>query len=256
MKRLLTILPLLSLLVTSCYQEPFADAFITPNPAWVGEDITFTNASLHTDYVEWTMGDGTSSSAFNVVHYYYDPGFYDVTLRAFGKKSGVSMASFVVEVDGSELKIVVKEYYDEYFIDGASVVLFSTHEDWIEGDWENKGVAEEYTNQYGECYFSGLSYQKYYVDVYYKVGNEGYHNYFLGDEDIGFIETQLLPGGYDHTFIAYVDAVIFEEKKSAEVSNERPAVRPPLVDLRSQQKSARGERPLKENKFSVKKERK
>ena len=113
MKRLLTILPLLSLLVTSCYQEPFADAIITPNPAWVGEDITFDNLSHNTDYVEWNMGDGSSSSAFNVVHYYTDPGTYDVTLSAYGKKGGVNVASFTVDVEGSELEIIVKEYWDE-----------------------------------------------------------------------------------------------------------------------------------------------
>ena len=256
MKRLLTILPLLSLLVTSCYQEPFADAIITPNPAWVGEDITFDNLSHNTDYVEWNMGDGSSSSAFNVVHYYTDPGTYDVTLSAYGKKGGVNVASFTVDVEGSELEIIVKEYWDEYLIEGASVVLFSSLDDWMEGDWENKGVAEQLTDMYGECHFSGLSYQRYYVDVVYRFGNDGYHNWFLGEEDVYFIETQLLEGGYDYTFVAYVDVVEFLEKKSTSQSGLRPALRPPLKDLGSQLKSATGKRPLKENKFSVKKERK
>jgi hypothetical protein len=91
------------------------------------------------------------------------------------------------------------------------------------------------------------------VDVYYRVGNEGYVNWLLGEEDIEWVETQLLPGGYDHTFIAYVDFVTFDDQKK---SAGRPLVRPPLQELnRSTEKSA-GRTPLKENKFSVEKERK
>jgi hypothetical protein len=250
MKRLLTILPLLSLLVTGCYDEPIAEAVISPNPAWVGEDITFTNLSHNTEHAEWVMGDGTTSSSFNVVHYYNDPGLYNVTLRAFGRKGDVNVASFAVDVTGSELTIVVKEFVDEYFIEGASVVLFASLEDWDEADYA-KAVDEQFTNYKGECYFEDLSYQRYYVDVYYQVGNEGYVNWLLGQEDVAWIETQLLPGGYDHTFIAYVDFVTFNKKSAG-----RPAVRPPLEEVKSQLKNAGAERSLKENKFSVKRERK
>ncbi len=49
MKRLLTILPILLLAVAGCQREPYADANITPNPAYVGEDIEFTNLSDNTD---------------------------------------------------------------------------------------------------------------------------------------------------------------------------------------------------------------
>ena len=92
MKRILIILPILSLIVAGCFREPLADAIISPNPAYVGEDIDFTNLSNNTDYVEWEMGDGATSSAFNVTHFYYDPGFYDVKLKAFGVKGGVTTA--------------------------------------------------------------------------------------------------------------------------------------------------------------------
>ena len=253
MKRLLTILPILSLLVTSCYNEPFADVLITPNPAWVGEDVLFNNISSNADYVEWNMGDGSTYSSFNVEHFYFDPGSYNVTLRAFGKKGDMSRASFIVDVDGSELKIVVKEVIDEYAIEEASVVLFATLDDWYDADYD-KAVDEQFTNRYGACYFENLSYQKYYVDVYYQVGNEGYINWLLGEDDpIKWVETQQLPGGWDHTFIAYVEYVTFDPvKKSA----DRSGIRPPREEVKRSIQSTPSERPVRENKSSVKTDRK
>lgn len=257
MKRLYTILPILALIVAGCQPEPYADAIITPNPAYVGEEITFDNYSVNTDFVEWNMGDGATSSSFNVLHYYTHPGAYNVTLRAVGHRGDADIVSFTVDVVGSELKVIVEEFYDGFLIEGASVVLFDNLDDWIEGDWENKGVAEAWTNQYGEAFFSGLSYKKYYVDVFYRVGNEGYHNYFLGDEDpIRWIETQELPGGWDHTFIAYVDAVEFFDKKSGNKQGMRPALRAPYKDMTGQLKAAPKDRPARENKISVKREKK
>jgi hypothetical protein len=253
MKRLLIILPILSLLVASCHKDPYADAIISPNPAWVGEDITFTNISSNTDYSEWDMGDGTSSSSFNVIHYYYDPGVYDVTLRSFGRKGGVNVASFVVEVDGSELKVIVEELNEGYLIEGASVVLFNSLDAWMDLDYNN-ATEEQFTNRYGECWFSDLSYQKYYVDVYYRVGNEGYVNELLGlDDPERWIETQELPGGLDHTFIAVVESVIFNDVKK---STGRPAVRAPEQQIKRKVETSPADKPIRENKISVKKERK
>jgi hypothetical protein len=259
MKRLLIILPILSLLVTACYQEPYADAYISPNPAWVGEDITFTNLSHNTDYSEWTMGDGSSSSSFNVIHFYYDPGYYDVTLRSYGRKGGINVASFEVEVVGSELKVIVKEFVEEYFIEGAEVTLFYDYDAWK--DWNfDRATETQISNRYGECYFSNLSYQKYYVDVYYRVGNEGYSNELLGFEDpTRWIETPALYGAYDpHIFFAYAEAVYFEGlKKSADKtaisSGGRPAER---HELKRQQEINPADMPVRENSISPERGRK
>lgn len=253
MKRLLIILPILSLIVAACYREPIANASINPNPAWVGEDIAFTNLSTNTGYSEWDMGDGTTSSAFNLVHYYIDPGTYTVTLSSYGEKKGMSRASFVVDVSGSALKVIVKEYFDEYVIEEASVLLYASENDWFEADIEKAVGGEQFTNRYGECMFEGLSSRKYYVDVYYQLGNEGYVNWLLGEEDIEWVETQEVVGGFDHTFIAYVDAVTFDDQKK---STGRPAVRTPLMDVSPNFKGAASDRTLKENKISTKIERK
>ncbi len=235
MKRLLTILPILSIILAGCHKDPFADATFSPALPYVGEDINFTNYSTNTEYSEWDMGDGTVSSEFNVIHFYYDPGQYNVTLKSFGKKSGVSTLSFAVDVTGSELKIIVKEYYDEYLLPGARVILYPTLDDW---DAETNPVVTAFTDKNGECFFSNLSYQVYYVDVW----EQDHDNYILAADDVGFIETQLLEGGYDHTFIAYVDYYLPDAKKSVSSTLEKKK-------LMKEEASGEG-RALKPNKIS------
>ena len=106
---------------------------------------------------------------------------------------------------------------------------------------------EQFSNQYGECYFSNLSYQKYYVDVW----EASHDNWYLGEDDPGkWIETQELPGGWDHTFIAYVNYYEPTAKKSATVT--RPATR----KLRTPANGSGADWPEKDNKFSIKKEKK
>ncbi len=248
MKRLITILPLLSLIVISCQREPYAEASVNLNPSYVGEMVHFTSYSTNTSYVEWDMDDGTVYTSPVVDHYFMDPGYYDVALRAFGDKGGVSSALIPMEVIGSEITIEVREFYDEYLIPDVEIYLFHSLEDWDTGDIE-LAIGPFYTDDYGQVLISGLSYQVYYVDAYYRVGNEGFVNWNLGMEDVYWIETQLLSGLDDHLFIAYVDAVIFDAKKAAETEEARTG-RIPNSPAAGQLKSA-GDRPQKENKTTT-----
>jgi hypothetical protein len=161
----------------------------------------------------------------------------------------------MVEVTGSELTIIVKEYWDEYVIPDVEIFLFQTLEDWDTGD-VGLAVGPFYTDRYGQVTISGLSYQRYYVDAYYRVGNEGFVNWDLGFEDVGYIETQLLTGWQYHTFIAYVDAVVFEEKKSASATSEVRKARIPFSPAAGQKKATGQDRPFKENKTSVPRDKK
>jgi len=212
MKRFIFILPLLSLLVISCHREPFAEATVDQNLPFVGEYVRFTSFSTNTDYVEWDMDDGFSYTDPVVDHYYVDPGPYDVTLRAFGTKGGVSTAVIPIDVISAELKVVVILWTDTengedpgYLLQGASVILYPTREDWIDQTnpvlLEDGSLYELFTNSDGECTFTGLSYKQYYIDVW-----EAYHdNRLLGGEDIGWVETPMLEGAYYWTFEAMVD---------------------------------------------------
>jgi hypothetical protein len=250
MKRLIYILPLLSLIVISCQREPYADAAVDLNPAFVGEYVRFTSFSTNADYVEWDMDDGFMYTEPVVDHYFVDPGSYNVTLRAFGSKGGVSTAVIPMEVIGSEITIEVREYYDEFLIPNVEIYLFRTLDDWDTGDID-LAIGPFYTDSYGQVTIDGLSYQKYYVDAYYQVGNEGYVNWLLGADDEYWIETQLLTGWETHFFIAYVEAVEFTKKKSAETRTGRLPMSPAAGQLKSA-----GDKLKKENKSSEKRERK
>ncbi len=219
MKRLLTILPLLSLIVISCNRDPIADGTVDLNPAYVGEFVRFTSYSINTDYVEWDMDDGIMYNEPVVDHYFVDPGLYNVTLRAFGTKGGVSSLVIPEQITGAELTVVVMLWTDTengeapgYLLPGAEVTLFPTLE-----DWENltNGSETLYTDPYGECTFTGLSYQSYFVDVW----EANHDNYTLAAEDIGWIETPMLEGAYYWTFEAMVD--YYPDGKKAAAAKER-----------------------------------
>jgi hypothetical protein len=240
MKRLFHILPIAAIVLAGCSREPLADGTIYPNPAYVGEDVSFTNFSLHSDYVEWEFGDGYTSSDYNVTHYYVDPGFYDARLRAFGTKGGVNTASFTVEVIGAELKVVVQLWTapgepEGYYVQGASVILYPTLNDWIA---ETNPVGELFTNQYGEVTFTDLSYQKYYVDVW----EANHDNYTLAAEDVGWIETQMMEGAFYQTFIAYVDYYPDGKKSTARAADKASLMNNEFTGVK---------RDLKENKITL-----
>ncbi|RLD55082.1 MAG: hypothetical protein DRI97_10185 [Bacteroidetes bacterium] len=225
MKRFIFILPLLSLIVISCTKEPCviiepdANGSVDLNPAYVGEYVRFTSHSTNSDYIEWDMDDGILYNEPVVDHYFVDPGFYDVTLRAFGTKGGIS--SFVIpeEVIGAELTVLVRLWTDieggadpGYLLPGAEVILYPTYDDWL--NFTN-GSETLYTDSYGECTFTGLSYQRYYVDVW--EANHG--NEDLAFEDVGWIETPMLEGVYYWTFEAMVD--YYPDGKKAAAAKER-----------------------------------
>lgn len=64
-------------------QAPVAAFVASPNPAQVGQTVTFTNQSTNspTSY-SWVFGDGATSTATNPTHAYSAPGTYPVVLTA------------------------------------------------------------------------------------------------------------------------------------------------------------------------------
>jgi len=252
MKRLIYILPLLSLIVISCNREPFADATVDLNPAYVGEMVRFTSYSTNAESVEWDMDDGITYVGPVVDHYFKDPGFYDVQLRAFGVKGGVSTAIIPMEVIGSEVTIIVEDIDNpNTYIPDVEIYLFRTLADWDTGDLD-LAIGPFYTNSNGVVTIDGLSYQKYYVDAYVSYGNTGYVNWLLGEDDEYWIETQLLSGLDDHTFTAFVEYVTFDKKKAASVVEEERTGRVPASSAAGQLKSTRS---MKENKSTEKGEK-
>lgn len=70
--------------MTSCMKDPVA-CIDAPATATVNQVITFTNCSTDAHHLEWTFGDGVTSSDPDPTHAYLNAGTYLVTLTAMTK---------------------------------------------------------------------------------------------------------------------------------------------------------------------------
>ena len=176
MKKLLYILILIPILITSCDVYPEAFFFTDKVVAEIDEDIFFTNESYNARDHEWDFGDGYLSNDINVVHRYAEPGEYQVTLTVWSKSGHTDVSYQTVQVIApAVLQIEVREYWDEYLVVGASVILYPTLKDW---DSETNMIVEEFTNQNGIALFStDIWTKRYYVDVW----ETEHNNYTLRD---------------------------------------------------------------------------
>ncbi len=96
------------------------------------------------------------------------------------------------------LEVEVLEWYDQYPVQGASVILYPTEADW---DNETNAIVEGFTNSAGKVIFTDLGPYVYYIDVWHATHN----NYTLRNEDVGFIRTDQLLKNELNQFIAWVD---------------------------------------------------
>jgi hypothetical protein len=199
MKRMVLLTAAAALMLSSCSLQP--DAYFSADKitADVGEEIFFTNGSYNATEFEWDFGDGTWSDAFNPVHSYSGSGVFTVVLNAYSANGDVDRAYLDIEVlSPTMLEIEVLEYYDQYPVAGASVILYPTERDW---DDQTNAIAEGFTNSAGKVIFTDLGPYVYYVDVWHK----NHNNYTLRNEDVGFIRTERIKKNELNQFIAWVD---------------------------------------------------
>jgi PKD repeat protein len=201
MKRLLYSGLILPLMLISCEMEPESAFFSDTIEPIIGQEVFFTNTSFNADYFEWNFGDGTGTDVPNPVHVFAASGTYRVSLTAYGSNGHTDMSYIEINVKAPTLlEIEVLEYYDEYPVEDASVILYPTLADW---DAERNMIAEGFTNSSGKVVFSGLGSYVFYVDVW----EANHNNYTLRDEDVGFIRTDQIRPNEINRFIAYVDYV-------------------------------------------------
>lgn len=201
MKRLALILLVLPLILTSCRIEPVAGFFTSEVNVEVGDEVYFTNNSLDARYFEWDFGDGASSTDVNPIHVYTASGTYTVTLSAISKRNHIDRAyQDITVLFPTTLEIEVLEYYDEYPVENASVILYPTYDDWLA---ETNMIIEGFTNKNGIVIFSRLDPAIYYVDVW----EQNHNNYTLADDDIDWIRIPQLEPNEINRFIAWVDYV-------------------------------------------------
>jgi PKD repeat protein len=199
MKKLI-LLPVLLLMAASCTREvPRARFTASAQVIEAGEAVAFTNLSVNADFAEWDFGDGYISNEYDPVHVFTRPGTFRVVLKVFSSDhfSDESMMDITV-LYPTTLEITVKEYYNQYVVPNASVILYPSLTDWIH---QTNAVAEGLTDIDGRVVFTHLAPAVYYVDVW-----EQYHNnYILAEEDVAFIRTMALVPNAVNTFTAWVD---------------------------------------------------
>jgi PKD repeat protein len=199
MKRMIFLTAVAAIMLNSCDIQPDAFFYADKLTAEIGEEVFFTNGSHNANDFEWDFGDGTWSDAFEVVHSYAASGTYTVVLSAFSSSGDVDRAYAEIEVlSPTMLEVEVLEWYDQYPVQGASVILYPTEADW---DNETNAIVEGFTNSAGKVIFTDLGPYVYYIDVWQATHN----NYTLRNEDVNFIRTDQLNKNELNEFIAWVD---------------------------------------------------
>ena len=212
MKRFYIVLLVALIVFTSCEKKPVASFFSSEIDVYVNEDVFFTNTSIDAKYFEWDFGDGTYSNATNPVHKWQASGIYTVVLTASSNKYTDKAYQDISVTFPTTLEIEVLEYYEEYPVENASVILYPTYDDWLD---ETNMLVEGFTNANGKVVFSNLEPKRYYVDVW----EANHDNYTLAEEDVGFIETDILVEGEINRFIAWVD--YYDSLKSKTLKRDR-----------------------------------
>jgi len=218
MKKYILILAILPMLFAGCEKEPYADFYASETLVEIDEIINFTNHSMHAGYFEWDFGDGTISTRINPSHHYSFEGIYTVSLTAFRDDRIYDRAYMTIEVlMPTMLEVTVLEYFDEYPVSDASVLLYSSLYDW---EQQTNDIVEGFTDVNGIVTFTGMDPVSYWIDVWH----ENYNNYKLAEEDEYWIKTLPLLKNRLNTFIAYVDEVEPpppENLKSTSVKRDR-----------------------------------
>ncbi|MFP4060022.1 MAG: PKD domain-containing protein [bacterium] len=206
-RRVIYIIPAILIAIAACTVEyPNASFTVSSNVPEAGEYLQFHNHSYNADYYEWDFGDGTYSRAINPSHVYTEPGTYYVTLSAFSPDSKLAVTHQTITVlYPTTLVVEVLEYYNEYPVSNASIILYPTLDDW---ENETYMITEEYTNHAGVAVFENLRKKSYFIDVW----EEFHNNYLLAGEDIDFIMTEPLFPNEVNYFTAWVDYIPMEKK--------------------------------------------
>jgi PKD repeat protein len=201
MKKFIYLLFFLPFFLFSCEPSPEAYFSVETTEPEVGREVFFNNESRNAEKFEWDFGDGFISNDVNPGHIYTANGLYEVTLIAISKSGLEDKAKLTLEVMiPTLLEIEVREYYDQYTVSNASVILYPSL-----ADWENQKnmFSEGFTDADGVVVFSGLDPKVYFVDVW----EQNHDNYTLKKEDVGFIRTSAIIPHKINRFTAWVDYV-------------------------------------------------
>jgi PKD repeat protein len=128
MKRIIYISLVLPLILFSCKTTPEAHFYTDTIKPEVGQEVFFTNDSHNAVDFEWDFGDGFISNDENPSHIYTGTGTFEVTLTAISRSGLEDKAKLILDVMiPTLLEIEVREWYDEYTVSDASVILIQLY---------------------------------------------------------------------------------------------------------------------------------
>ncbi len=208
MKNLLYTLLGFSIFFLSCEKHPDADFYVSNSSAEIGEAIFFKNTSYDAYEYEWDFGDGTWTNIHSPSHAYISSGTYIVTLTVWsndGHKDVVSKSVIIKNPPPTVLEIEVLEYYNLYPVPDASVLLYTSLNDWYD---QYNPYMEGLTNSNGIVSFVNIPAIEYFLDIW----QFEHDNYLLADEDINNIRTGILYPNEINYLTAYVDFVPSKKK--------------------------------------------
>ena len=131
MKKLIYLSLVLPMILVSCESSPIAMFSANPGNPVVGEEVWFTNESENAFDFEWNFGDGYISNEPNPIHKFTSTGTFTVVLKVWSESGLTDESSLTLDVKiPTLLEIEVLEYYEEYPVAGASVILYPTLTDW------------------------------------------------------------------------------------------------------------------------------
>lgn len=211
MRKILLILIIVPFLLVSCHKAPRAHFYLSVDEPVVGQELLFHNDSDNGERYEWDFGDGYGSNEESPYHTFNSNGTFTVTLTVRSNDGDEDQATMDVTVYiPTLLEIEVREYYDDYAVPGASVLLYNSLADWDAADI-NKSVYEGITDSRGITVFANLDPFVYYLDVWEK----NHDNYSLGYEDVAFIRTPEVMPHQINRFLALVDKADHSGTKGA-----------------------------------------
>jgi hypothetical protein len=231
MKKTIYLSLILILTLLSCRRNsnlpPEAHFFTDIVQPEVGQEVLFTNDSRNATEYEWDFGDGFISNAENPSHVFTGTGTFEVILTAYSRDGQTDQASININVMiPTLLEIEVLEYFQEYFVPGASVWLYPTLSDWED---QTNDEAEGFTDDDGVVVFSHLGPYVYYVDVW----EENHDNYALKLEDVAYIRTDEIIPHKINRFTAWVD--IADHGKGAGVRDRSVVIK--KIERKSEEKT-------------------
>ncbi len=176
----------------SCFNTDY-DTYYT------NEAIYFDNCSLYADSYYWDFGDGQNATEQEPMHYYTQPGVYEVALTVYKNRESATSYITITVLQSTNLNVLIKYDGTDTPVENAYIELFENSYDW---DNFLNVKASGYTDVSGIVEFVNLKTIRYWVSVEKNSGRLGTYNNNL----LNHMTSVLLPGEVNY-YVFYVEQV-------------------------------------------------